>query len=64
MANTFIITCCGKTNTYPESLQKMTKEFKMDMFCCDGSQARYIVYLSRFDSWREGVYGYRSLVDS
>jgi len=38
MANTFIITCYGKTNTYPESLQKkMTKEFKMDMFCCDGS---------------------------
>lgn len=22
MANTFIITCYGKTNTYPESLQK------------------------------------------
>ena len=33
--------------------KKMTKEFKMDMFCCDGSQARDIVYLSRFDSWRE-----------
>ena len=44
MADTFTITCYGKTNTYPEALRKkMVKEFETAMLYCDGSEAeRYI----------------------
>ena len=40
MANTFTITCYGKTKTYNESQRKkMTKEFEVAMLSCDGSEA-------------------------
>ena len=40
MANTFTITCYGKTTTYNESQRKrLTKEYKTAMLCCDGSEA-------------------------
>ena len=40
MANTFTITCYGKTTTYEESQRKrLTKEYKTAMLCCDGSEA-------------------------
>ena len=40
MANTFTITCYGKTTTYDESQRKrLTKEYKTAMLCCDGSEA-------------------------
>ena len=44
MANTFTVTCYGKTKIYKESQRnKMAKEYKMAMLCCDGSEAeRYI----------------------
>ena len=48
MANTFTITCYGKTKTYPESKRKaMMKEFMVAMASCDGSeQERYTnIYL-------------------
>ena len=38
MANTFIITCYGKTNTYPESLQKKGSSG----ICSDGYCEWYI----------------------
>lgn len=44
MANTFTVTSYGKTKIYKESQRnKMAKEYKMAMLCCDGSEAeRYI----------------------
>ena len=40
MANTFTITCYGKTKTYKESQRKkMTREFEVAMLSCDGSEA-------------------------
>ena len=40
MADTFTITCYGKTKTYKESQRKkMTREFETAMLCCDGSEA-------------------------
>ena len=40
MVSTFTITCYGKTKTYKESQRnKMAKEYKTAMLCCDGSEA-------------------------
>lgn len=40
MADTFTITCYGKTKTYKESQRKkMTKEYETAMLSCDGSEA-------------------------
>ena len=40
MVNTFNITCYGKTKTYKESQRnKMAKEYKTAMLCCNGSEA-------------------------
>ena len=40
MVNTFTITCYGKTKTYKESQRnKMAKEYKTAMLCCNGSEA-------------------------
>lgn len=39
MANTFTITCNGKTKRYPESMrEKMKHEYMMGMLSCDGSE--------------------------
>ena len=39
MVNTFTITCYGKTKTYKESQRnKMAKEYKTAMLCCNGSE--------------------------
>ena len=48
MAETFTITCYGKTKTYPESKRKaMAQEFMTAMAACEGSeQERYTnIYL-------------------
>ena len=40
MADTFTITCYRKTKAYPESQRnKMIKEYRTAMVCCDGSEA-------------------------
>lgn len=40
MTGTFTIICYGKTKTYKESQRnKMAKEYKTVMLCCDGSEA-------------------------
>ena len=39
MANSFTITCYGKTKRYPESKrEEMKKEFMLAMVACDGSE--------------------------